>query len=193
MWLHTAVLLAVASALYFPLDYRAERCFGLKLPAAQPFSGAYLVTGQGERNVLSRLESPSKRVLYHGTPKSHEGKFELTSEEEGLHRFCFKAFDRWPKNVSLEFTTPQVEPELPTEEMLEPLYKEVKRMQRALETVMRNVQFTKQQERTHRDLTESTCDRVLWCAIIKVVVLSVVTVVQISVLKRVGGGSGGKV
>ena len=194
MWVFTTLLVAV-SAMYFPLDYRTERCFGLLLPPNHPFSGAYLVSGQGENNVMTRVESPTKRVMYHGAPKTHEGKFELTSAEEGRYRFCFKAFDRWPKNVSFDYKAVKKEEtaDLPSEEEITPLRQDVQKMKQAFDAVARNVQFTKQQERTHRDLTERTCDRVLWCAILKIAVLSLVSFLQISVLKRVGETGGQKV
>lgn len=181
------------SALYFPLDYRQERCIGLDLTLNQAFSGAYIVSGQGENNVMVRVETPSRQVLYHSPPKTREGKFELISTEKGKHRLCFKAFDRWPKNVSFEFTTPKGEKELLTDQELLPLYEETIAMRKGYDTIQRNIRFTKQQEITHRDLTERTCDRVLWCALLKIAVLVFVSGVQVVVLRKVGSGSAGKI
>lgn len=184
----------LASALYFPLDYRVERCLGIDLLSpTQAFSGAYMVSGQGENNVMVRVEAPSKHVLYHSTPKSREGKFDLVSEEPGRHRLCFKAFDRWPKNISFELQTTKPEPELLSDKELLPLLQDTVVMKRGYETIQRNIRFTKQQERTHRDLTERTCERVVWCALVKVVVLGLVAVLQVVVLRKVGGAGDGKV
>ena len=187
------LLCLLASALYFQLDYRVERCLGIDLLSSQSFSGAYMVSGQGENNVMVRVEAPSKHVLYHSTPKSREGKFDLVSEESGRHRLCFKAFDRWPKNISFELLTRKAEPEFLTENELLPLEENSVTMRKGYETIARNIRFTKQQERTHRDLTERTCDRVLWCAVVKVGVLVLVTVLQLVVLRKVGGTTTGKV
>ena len=70
---------------------------------------------------------------------------------------------------------------------VEPLEASLLQMGRHYNSISRNIQFYQLRERTHRDLAEQTCDRVLWCAIVKMVVLSLISLTQVYTMKGMLG------
>lgn len=180
----TALLLGVAHALYFTLAGYQQLCFGLTVGKGGSFHGAYVVSGQGERNVLVRVVAPEGTVQFTSPPRSNEGSFELTSAEGGTHNLCFRVADSTQKTIAFEYTAAEVkEAELATETELDPLQDSIAVMARSMDKVYRNIHFFERRERVHRDLTERTCDRVLWSALVKMFVLAIITCVQVYVLR----------
>jgi len=177
-------LLGVVHALYFTLPGYQQLCFGLTVGKGGSFHGAYVVSGQGERNVLVRVVAPEGTVQFTSPPRSNEGSFELISSEGGTHNLCFRVADSTQKTIAFEYTAAEAkEAELATETELDPLQDSISVMAKSMDKVYRNIHFFERRERVHRDLTERTCDRVLWSALVKMFVLAIITCVQVYVLR----------
>ena len=54
---------------------------------------------------------------------------------------------------------------------IDPVEESVRNLNRQLDLVNRNIQFTMRREKVHRDLTEQTFDKVLWFSLAKVMAL----------------------
>ena len=179
------LLLTQSWGLFFTLDPAVERCIGVHLPSKREFAGAYLFAGENEDNVLARVKSPQGYILHQSSSGVKEGKFELESKEEGIYRLCFRTKDLIQKIVSFEFAAKESkkDQEAVTDTELAPLTNGLRSMGRVFDAVYRNIHFYQLRERTHRDLTERTCDRILWSAVGKMVTLGALCLVQIYILK----------
>ena len=178
-----AVLLGQTWGLFFPLEPRVERCVGVILAEKKEFAGAYLFTGENEQNVIARLKSPQGYILHQSSRGTKEGKFELESKEEGIYRLCFRATDNIQKIISFELAAKEDKKDLVTDSELGPLTQGLRTMGRVFDLIYRNIHFYQLRERTHRDLTERTCDRILWSAIGKMATLGAICLVQVYILK----------
>lgn len=178
-----AVLLSVAHALYFTLPGYQQLCFGLTVGKGGSFHGTYVVSGQGERNVLVRVVAPGGIVQFTGPPRTSEGSFDLTSAEGGTHDLCFRVADSTQKTIAFEYSTTEIKEELATETELDPLQGSINLMAKFMDKVYRNIHYFERREVVHRDLTERTCDRVLWSALVKMFVLAIITCLQVYVLR----------
>lgn len=184
MWV-MAVLLGQVWGLFFTLEPKLERCVGVLLAGKKEFAGAYLFTGQDEQNVIARLKSPQGYILHQSQRGVKEGKFELESKEEGIYRLCFRSTDNTEKIISFELAAKEGRKDLEvvTDSELEPLTNGLRSMGRVFDLIYRNIHFYQLRERTHRDLTERTCDRILWSAVGKMASLGAICLVQIYILK----------
>jgi hypothetical protein len=181
------VLITGAQSLFFTLEAGKEQCFTLAVGKGHSFGGAYLISGKGEEAVMTRVYSPSNKMLYSNTPKTKEGEFKLTSSDGGIHKLCFRPMDAQPKVISFEFEHEWDElddEDFATEEALVELGGSVRELFKNLHTISRNIHFFERREKTHRDLTEQTCDRVAWSGLVKMLVLGAITFTQILMLKR---------
>lgn len=173
--------------LFFSLEPGLEQCFSLHVVKGHNFGGAFLISGRGEEFVITRIISPTNKVLYHSPPKSKSGEFKLAGEESGLHKLCFRPIDSSPKVVSFEFehTWDELDEEnYATEDSLRELGSTVRELSANLNAISRNIHFFTRRERTHRDLTEQTCDRVAWSGLMKMMILGAITFTQIFLLKK---------
>jgi len=180
------VLLAgVCQGLFFTLEGNSEKCFSLRVRKGHEFWAAYVISGKGDRNVLTQIFESDGSIQYASPKKSREGSLELVSGKGGLHQMCFKALDRHSKTVSFEFTSQEEAEEgsLATEEELTPLRNGLKQLSKKLDSVYRNLHFYERRERIHRDLIEQTCDRVLWAGLSKMLVLISVSCLQVYLLR----------
>lgn len=184
LWL---ALLCVGQAwgLFFTLEPKIERCIGISLMESMSFSGTYVFTGTHERNVIARVKSPQNFIMHQSPRGAREGVFELTSQDAGIHKLCFRTTDHVAKIISfhLEKKETQADELVITEEDMHPLTATLSAMGRRYDAVYRNVHFYQLRERTHRDLAEQTCDRILWCALVKVCILVVIALVQVKTMK----------
>lgn len=184
MWIF-ACLIAGAYSLSFNLEAGTQDCVGLLLKRGGHFWGAYVVSGQGEKNFVARVEGPSGQPIYTSPAGQNEGEFETQAQADGLHKMCFKSTDRQPKVISFEF---ELEDETVDEDetaamgSLDPIQEKFKDMARNMDLISRNIHFYQRREKVHRDLTEITCDRVLQFSIVKVVVLLGLTIFQVYML-----------
>ena len=185
------VLLVPVSALFFSLEPLRERCVGLLLQANEGFTCAYVVSGEGEYNVVARVVTPGGEIMFQSQHLTREGKFAERSGEAGRYRLCFRAFDRRQKRVSFDFSreVPMSSDSSSLSDELMSLKEHTRTMHSLLAQVSRNIKFTVEQERAHRDLAEQTCERVLWSAVVKVLALAGVAIAQMRIL---GGALGGK-
>ncbi|CAG9335902.1 unnamed protein product [Blepharisma stoltei] len=179
------LLVGTAHALFFNLPGKTEQCFAVTVSRGAELWGVYIVSGEGDQNVLARVTGPDGRVHFQSKPKAREGSFELTPEPTGDYRLCFQAKDSRQKTISFEFSSQEkvVEDKLATEEEMTPLKETLKQLSRNLDSVYRNIHFYERREKIHRDLAERTCDRVLWSAMGKIFVLCVISLMQIFMLR----------
>mmetsp|Transcript_18398 Transcript_18398/g.33093 ORF Transcript_18398/g.33093 Transcript_18398/m.33093 type:complete len:195 (-) Transcript_18398:2887-3471(-) len=179
-------LVAGVHGIFFSLEPALEQCFSLHVVKGHNFSGAFLISGRGEEFVITRVFSPTNKVLYSNPPKAKSGEFKLTGEEAGLHKLCFRPIDSSPKVVSfeLEHTWDELDEDYATEDTLRELAGTVRELSTNLNSISRNIHFFTRRERTHRDLTEQTCDRVAWSGLMKMLILGVITFTQIFMLKK---------
>jgi hypothetical protein len=100
---------------------------------------------------------------------------------------CFRAADHIQKTVSFNFeieTDTHIDDDhLATEHAMEPIEDSLSHLRKQLEVVYRNLHFYRRRERVHRDLAESTCDRVVMTAVVKMIVLGMVGAIQIYILR----------
>lgn len=184
--LYLVFLTTLANGLFFTLPSRKETCIGLEVKNAHDLWGAYVVSGQGDKNVNVIVFDPKNVVEFVNEKDSREGKFHIVKPTWGTHRICFKAMDGVIKTISFELTTEESnENAIATDEELEPFDANLKKITRGLENVNRNLHFYQRREKTHRDLSERTCDRVLWVAGFKFVSLIAVSFLQIWGLKKI--------
>jgi len=183
MWVRWLLMCISVNAVYFSLPGHKEQCFSLSVGKGNKLYGAFIVSGKGDENMIARVFSPDGKVDYQSPRKSREGNFEITSDSGGKHKLCFKSIDSNTKNVSFEFDTrPEIEVDkLATE--VEPLTLKLTGVSAQLDTVYRNIHFYERRERVHRDLIEQTCDRVLWSALLKILVLATVVAAQVVVFR----------
>ena len=190
------LLYACTHALYFVLPTTKEQCFGLQVGKGKGFFGEFVISGQGEENVITRCTAPSGKIDYMSPRKAKEGKFQAKSIEGGTHNLCFRTVDKVEKTISFEFGLDddnQDEESLLGTENIDPLSNSLRDLGKQLDGVYRNIHFYQRREKVHRDLTEQTCDRVMMSAVIKMVVLALVGFLQIYILRGFFSGAGSSV
>lgn len=186
MLLFLSLFLGVQS-LFFTLEAGKEQCFSLAVEKGHSFGGAFLISGKGEEFVMTRVIGPNNMLLYSSPTKAKEGEFKLSSAEGGMHKLCFRPTDSSPKVISFEFDHEWDELDddtFATEETLRELGTSVRELYKNMSNISRNIHFFERREKTHRDLTEQTCDRVAWSGLVKMLVLGGITMTQLFILKR---------
>ena len=179
-------LVCVANAVFFSLPSHQPLCIGVDVKKSKDLWGAYVVSGIGDKNTVVTLKDPKNVVEFVNDPSSRDGKFHIHKPIAGVHYLCFKATDGEPKTISFDLCTEEPkEGKLATEEELEPFEASLKKITRGVENVSRNLHFYQRREKVHRDLSERTCDRVLWVAGFKIFALASISVLQIYALKKI--------
>lgn len=187
MWRLWLSVFGLAQGLFFTLEPLKERCIGLQVPPGRNFTCDYVISGEGEYNVLSRVTAPSGSILYQSPGHSREGHFNAISAQEGLHRMCFRGLDRRPKSVSLAFGQRVSNEFEDWEEDVREFGVLATDMRAHLDAVLVNIRFTREQELTHCALAASTSALVLWTALAKLLILALVTLLQICLLTHTLG------
>lgn len=184
--MRTYLLLASCLAMFFTLPGYMEYCFIIDGKASRKIWGAYVISGEGDMNVLTRFFNSQRKAKYISQAGTREGKFEEAIDNDEMHEMCFKSQDGTEKIVSFEFSQDmQIEEQnLAAEDHFQPLDDEVASASKLLDTIYRNLHFYERRESVHRDLTERTCDYILWSVLIKIVVLCTLSLLQIYVLKN---------
>lgn len=176
--------LAVVQALYFTLPGNSKRCISETLQVGDVLSGDYLISGVAEQLVLTRLFSPNGEIAHKNLIGKPEGHFDLTAQSDGEYKLCFQAFDRAQKSVSFHLGKVEKKEELASEKDIDPLEDSIGEMSVRVDRILRNVKFFQRREKVHRDLTEKTCENVVWSALAKIVVLVCVAVAEVTILLR---------
>jgi hypothetical protein len=181
--------------MYFVLSGHNTRCFGIHVATGHKILGDYVVSGFGEDKVLTRVITPSKLIEYEGVRLSSEGKFEIEAKETGVYNLCFNNLDSNSNVISFDYRHWDLADSegLASEEHLKPLENELRVLSNKLDSVYRNINFYERREKTHRDLIERTCDRVLWSVLGKIVILSSIAFTQIYMLKTTFDDKGPKI
>ena len=189
------LLISSAYAMYFVLPGQNSQCFGINVTTGHKIWGDYVISGFGEDKVMTRVTTPSKRIEYEGAPLSSEGKFEIAAKETGVYDLCFNNLDSNPNVISFDYSHWDLADSegLASEEHLKPLEDELRVLSKKLDSVYRNINFYERREKTHRDLIERTCDRVLWSVLGKIVILSSIAFTQIYMLKTTFDDKGPKI
>lgn len=178
-------IIVASHALFFTLPGRIEKCIQVQTVRGADVWGAYVISGEGDTMVISRVHQPDDTVIWQNQRNTREGSFEFVSENGGIYKLCFRALDAISKTVSFEFTS-QDKSELKAlakEEELAPLSEGLVQLTRELDKIYRNIHFYERREKVHRDLSERTCERVLWTSVIKMGVLASISGFQIYMLK----------
>jgi emp24/gp25L/p24 family/GOLD len=180
------ILFALACySVFFTLPGFVEYCFFLDGVESQKIWGAYVISGPGDTNVLTRVFDRVKKPKYTSPKETREGKFVIEVGETQTYELCFKALDFEDKIVSFEFSqdTLIAKNQPANQDEFDPLTDDIEALSKSLESVYMNIQFYERREKVHRDITEKTCDNILWSVLIKIVVLCVLSLTQVVVLK----------
>ena len=178
-------LAALARSISFTLEGAEPRCFNQLVDEGKDLSGAYVISGINDLEVVTTVVDSHGQAVYTSQPGTREGKFDSKADARGFYRLCFQTNDGSSKSISFEFYIQEglQEENVATQEELNPLRSSLRKLSRNLDTVYRNIQFYERRERTHRDLAEITCDRVMLSAIIKMIVLVAISLAQIYMLR----------
>lgn len=178
--------LTVVQGVYFPIDGKGvSRCFSLQVGPEVDLFMAYVVSGEKDQNVQVIMKDHLGFIVYSSAPRTREGKFEMKSDKLNVFSLCFESKDRTSKTISFDFYLQDglAEEKIATQDEITPLRTLFRKVSRSLDTVYRNIQFYERRERTHRDLAEVTCDRVVFSGVIKMLVLALISISQIYMLR----------
>ena len=129
---------------------------------------------------------PHGKQTYLSAKFAKEGSYDLKSTVDGVYTMCFRGMDNHKKIINFEFdiSSEVLDVDDATYKAnIDPVDTSMKDLNRQLDLVNRNIQFTMRREKVHRDLTEQTFDKVLWFSLGKVVALCSISFAQIYVLK----------
>ena len=173
--------------LSFVLPGQTEYCFSIDGIATRRIWGEYIISGVGDMNVLTRLFDSKKKIKFASESGTREGKLELIANENQLYELCFKSVDSDDKTVSFELSQNELSQVVTpvSNDGFEPLSDDLSESTSLLEGVYRNLQFYEERERINRDLTERTCDSILWSVLLKIAVLCGISLTQLYVLKGI--------
>ncbi|OMJ74094.1 hypothetical protein SteCoe_27080 [Stentor coeruleus] len=180
------LLLSLANSISITIEGKETiKCFYQYVNSGNELNGAYVISGEKDQNVLTTLKDPNGKIIYTSPIRSREGKFDFKAENDSKYKLCFQSADATTKSISFEMYSQDglQEENFATQDEVAPLRSSFRKVSRSLDTVYRNIQFYERRERTHRDLTETTCDRVLFSGIIKMVVLALISLSQIWMMR----------
>lgn len=186
-------LIVLAHALYFTLPGNSKRCIDQTLSPGESLSGQFMISGTSEELVFTRLLSPDGKIIYKNPLGKSEGSFSIDHPEPGTHHLCFQSFDRASKSVSFSLKTTDSQSSGVLGAEIDPLFAAITKLAAHTDRALITIRFYQRRERVHRDLTEATCDRVLYTALAKVAALFAVSVVEVYILLRGFQSSGGKI
>ena len=129
---------------------------------------------------------PHGRQTHLSAKYAKEGSYELRSTVDGVYTMCFRVMDNYKKIVNFEFDIDSNVLDVDDatyKDSIDPVDNSMLDLNRQLDKVNRNIQFTMRREKVHRDLTEQTFDKVLWFSLAKIVALCSISFAQIYILK----------
>lgn len=174
------LILHITQGIFIQLNSKVEQCINHYVKDSPELWGAYIISGEGEKNVKVTLYDPKNVVEYISDENSREGKIKVKKPSSGVHRLCFRSSDNQSKSISFELKSEISSVETVTvEEQLEPLEIGLRQASRNMESVYRNLHFYQRREKTHRDISERNCDRIWWATILKITCLVTITLLQI--------------
>ncbi|OMJ93921.1 hypothetical protein SteCoe_2972 [Stentor coeruleus] len=179
-------ILSLAYGISFTLEGKgALRCFSQYTNTGKEIIGAYVVSGEKDQNVLTTVIDNHGRFVHTSQARSREGKFEIKADKDSVYKLCFQSKDKTRKSISFDIYSQEglQEENFATQDEVTPLRVGFRGVSRNLDTIYRNIQFYERRESTHRDLAEITCDRILFCGIIKMVVLAFISFAQIWIMR----------
>lgn len=180
------LLFALANSISLTIEGKGTiKCYYQYVNSGNELNGAYVISGEKDQNVLTTLTDPNGKTLYKSPMRSREGKFDFKADKDSKYKLCFQSADATPKSISFEMFSQDglQEENFATQDEVAPLRASFRKVSKNLDTVYRNIQFYERRERTHRDLTETTCDRVLFSGVIKMVILALISLSQIWMMR----------
>jgi emp24/gp25L/p24 family/GOLD len=189
------LFISFCQGIYFTLSDKREYCIGVTVKNAKELWGQYIISGEGDKNVVITMKDSSDKLEFASKRNSREGKIHVKSPKEGTHSLCFKSKDSKPKAISFDVHSDETsDGKVATDDEIEPFQKSLKKVGRTVDIVYRNLRFYKLREKVHRDLSEKTCDRVIWATGFKVFSLVLVSLLQIwGLTKMISSSSSHKV
>jgi hypothetical protein len=124
----------------------------------------------------AQITGPDDATEYRDGPDATGAKFSFTAAAGGSHKVCFVNASPHARRVALEWAAGAAATdyaELAKKESLKPLELELRKLEDRLAAVQREMQYQREREESHRDLSEVTNSRVVlfsWLTIALVVV-----------------------
>lgn len=196
MPLFLLLLFTVSHSISLTMQKRGQsKCFYLFAETGKVVSGEYIISGERDHNVGVTLTSSEQKLLYSNPQNTREGKFDYTIDRKSNLMLCFVSKDNLQKIISFEFYINEGmnEDRLAGLGELRVLSNIFILAAKRFDAIYRNLQFYEIREKAHRDLAEINCDRIVWMAAIKIVVLLTITFTQMWTLTRFFIGRSNKI
>ena len=164
-----------------------NRCYKLNADINDTISLAYMISGLNEFSVLVTINNHNMQNLYSNYYKTREGNFIYKVIERGLYSLCFQSFDKSFKSISFEFLIKNKEEfnnDYIIQTELNPIRSILLEIDDKLNNISRNLHFYQQRTIAYHNLTDSTHNKILWSALLKLGVLILVLFLRILGLTR---------
>lgn len=159
-------------------------CLLKDLQPHDQFSGRYVVSGYDENSVVFNLIAPPGRLL-NTIPKEKEGDWNMTIEEAGEYKLCFRNIKKEDVMISVDVqvhTAEDLKSEAIRHEDLGSLAKLMKKALRSLWNIRTNFKFQEVRYDVHLKNSRTLKSRIKWSGFFKIGVLALVAIGQIYVL-----------
>lgn len=180
------LLLNLVNSLHFEISGRgSKKCFSLYSESKSEVTMTYIISGKKDQSIFTTLANPVGALLYASPPRTREGKLEIRVQQTGTYFLCFESKDSSSKTISFDFFPSNTQEDLQflTGSQTISLKISLHKLGGQFDSVFRNLQFYESREKIHRDLTEKTCNLIFNVILFKTLVLTLVTLGQLSVLK----------
>ena len=174
------LIITLASSINFRLNKNREYCFDMT--GSLEYELEYLVSGEGENNVLCKIYDGSNEIDSISYMNQYERTFFLSSSSG---KVCFSSLDNHSKVVSFDFFTredPAEKKNMP--ESANIVSKKLMEAYHHVEKLYRNQHFYVERSRVHQDLLTDVQLKVTLMIGWKIILVIVCAVVQIFVLKK---------
>eukprot|EP00004_Rigifila_ramosa_P010300 TRINITY_DN22139_c0_g1_i1.p2 TRINITY_DN22139_c0_g1~~TRINITY_DN22139_c0_g1_i1.p2 ORF type:complete len:208 (-),score=66.79 TRINITY_DN22139_c0_g1_i1:42-665(-) len=181
------VVVPAARGVSFYIEPHHEECMYEEAKQGDKLGVGFQVTQGGNLDIDFKVLDPGLVVLY-AAEMQQEGRFTFTAERGGEYAFCFsnKMSQVTLKQVTLTLDLGDARDlqEIALQEHLTPLENTLAVLTDGLQTVQREQNYLRARERTHRQTSESTSERVLYWSLAEAAVLIAISVWQMFYLKR---------
>lgn len=176
---------AAAGALVLDVGPGRKRCLSEVLSKHDLVKGEYTLLEpptNGERSgVEVKVLGPNdaQEFLQRDEVSS---KFSFTAAEGGAHRVCFTNVSPYSRRVELRWAAGAATidyTEMAKKEHLRPLEVELRRLEDRLDAVQKEMQYQREREEQHRDMSEVTNGRVMWFSLLTILIVVVQGTLQV--------------
>jgi len=157
----------------------------------------YQVIRGGLLDIKLTVEAPSGLLLYETLhfEEEDDGIYDFVPKEPGAYRFCFNnEMSRWTAKVvsfylvgdeNEEGESPTATKPAPASaDDLDPVETAIHKLSTEMAILLRHQHFLRGREAQHREIMESTANRMVWMTLIEAVVLIGMNLGQIFYLRR---------